>query len=263
MSEYQRQNNESQKIDQSQQPWTWFLFLMSGLFLFKRGTGKLEMGEVDVSTLEKKARLLNRIKGYMVPEEQSIVHRAEIILQVIANVKRLSESPQHQNAGVQYHSLSFEDRKRNMLMDLSEFIEEDKRRAVHKAVDLDLKLRATSDKLSQMKQGGGSGNVIGEIQGYVEAFEHLLEGDVKVRTTELRKMMSMLKLITSIESKGKIDETDLIEMISPLVEPEQRDSLMQMMQIIKAVGNIQGQSKEEEAMPSNVESEGGLDKEED
>lgn len=216
----------------------WFVFFLFLLFISRKDTNKLGFQEINLMDLDKKTKLLNRIKGYMDPEEQNIVHNAEVILQIIKNVKVLMEPPQVATAGVRYSSLSLEDRKRNMLIDLSEFLEDEKKMLVHQAVDFDVKVKTLEKKLKELHKVSQDGDHIANIYDYIEVFEPLLAEEVKEKLFEFKKLASMLKVISSLKNKDKIDETAIMEIIQPFIHKDQRDSLMRMVQIFKAVSSM-------------------------
>lgn len=214
------------------------LFIPFVLLLIKRGTDKFNISQIDVTSLERKSRLLNRIRGYMEPEEQDIVYRAEIILQIIGKLKYLLEGSEMRNAEVRYNSLSLEDRRRNMLLDLSEYIHEDKRDIIYKAVDMDIKAKKMQKKLKDVKDMQENEISVESMDKYIEVFEPVLEGELKGKVKELRKLLMVLKLVKSVEKKEKIDETDIIEAIEPFLDDQQGEALKKMVQIFKAISNI-------------------------
>jgi|GEM_PF-3252252 len=207
-------------------------------FVMKKGPSTLSFSGIDHVSLEKKTKLLNRIKGYMSPEEQSILHRAETILLTLARIKSVFEGPELRGAQTYYNSLSVDERKRNMLMDISEFVDHDRREAIYKAVELHTKAREVEDRLGRARSMSSNEVSIDTIERYIDVFDPILEGDLKQRSLELRKIIGMLKLMKSIGSKNSIDEMDLIEAVKPFMPPEQAESLGRMIQIVKAVSTI-------------------------
>ncbi|SDK22128.1 hypothetical protein [Natronincola ferrireducens] len=197
----------------------------------------LNLKEVDDIEIEKKCRLINRIKGYMNPEEQYVLHRAETILQIIGKVKLLLESPGLHSAEVKYPSLSLEDRKRNMLLDLSKHMEEEHRDLIHTAIDLDIKARTVEKKLRELNDLTKEGINLENIEKLIDLVEPIIEGEIKDKVKDLKKITTMFKLIKSVDEKGTLNENDLMEIIASYVEPQQRESLMKMMQIAKAVSS--------------------------
>lgn len=219
--------------------------------------GKFNLKEIDDVELERKCRLLNRIKGYMKAEEQYTVHRAEVILEIIGKMKSLIEGPALHSAEVQYHSLSLEDRKRNMLLDLSKHMEGEHREIIHTAIDLDMKARNIEKKIRELNELTKDGINLQNVDKLVELVEPLLEGEMRSKTKDIKKITSTLKLMKSIDQKGALDENDIIEIISSHVEPQQRDTLMKMMQIAKAVSSTMNNTDGKQQA-----SENGVDKKE-
>lgn len=228
-------DREEQKLQT--QPNLLIVFLLL-IVLSKKDTKKLSLQEVDLVDLDKKAKLLNRIKGYMEPNEQHVIHSAETLLQVIRNVKLLVEPPELRSAGVRYSSLSVEDRKRNMLMDLSEFLEDEKKMVVHKAVDFDTKVRTLEKKLKELHSISQDGNHIANMNRYIEVFEPLLVNEAKEKLYEFKKLASVINLVGTLKSKDQINEMDIVELIQPFVNKEQGDSLMRMVQIFKVISSM-------------------------
>ncbi len=215
------------------------IFLLPILFLgMKKGAGALSFTEIDHVSLEKKTKLLNRIKGYMSPEEQSIVHRAETILLTVAKVKSIFEGPEVRGAETHYNSLSLDDRKRNMLMDISEFVDNERREAIYKAVELHSKARMMEDKLGRLQALNNKEVTIDTIEGYIDAFNPILEGELKNKVGELRKIIGVLKLLKTINNKSGMNELDLIDAVKSFIPSEQAEGIGRMLQIVKAVSTI-------------------------
>jgi len=193
---------------------------------------------MNLIDLDKKTKFLNRIKGYMDPEEHYIVHSAETLLQIIRNIKILMEPPQIASAGVRYSSFSLEDRKRNMLMDLSEFLEDEKKILVHQAIDFDVKIRTLEKKLNEIHNLSQNGNLMTNIHEYVEIFEPLLADEIKDKVYEFKKIASIINVIGTLKDKDKISEMDIVEIIGPFIQKEQQETLMQMVQIFQVVNSM-------------------------
>ncbi|SCY04923.1 hypothetical protein [Alkaliphilus peptidifermentans] len=225
----------------------WILFLPVMMMASSKIPEVLNFSKVDTMELEKKIRLLNRIKGYMKPEEQNILHRSEMILHIVVKVKSLMEISKMQNHETKYHSLSLDDRKRYMLMDIAEFVDDEKRDVIHKAIELNLKANMMGSKIKELQQLSSAEVSIETIEKYIEIFEPLVEGDIKSKTKELKILIGFLKLMKSISSKEKIDEMDIVNMVKPMVNDEQGESLMKMMQIFKALSTISNEASEKEA----------------
>ena len=243
--------HESLKQEEKQgiiQP-TWLWILPIFLLLFRGGTNKLDIKSIEASSLEKKAKLLERIKGYMNSEEQIIIHRAEMLLHIMLKVKGLLELPELLSAETRSHTLSFNDRKRHMLMDISEFVDEDKREVIHKAIDLHLKASTMENKIQEIKSLNSTQLSIDTIEKYIDIFDPLLEGDLKNKTKELRILAGILKLMKSLDKKEKLDEMDIIEIIKPFMNSEQGEQLGKMIQIFKAVSSI-GEANRENPSPT-------------
>lgn len=225
----------------------WLLFFLFLMFISRKDTKKLNLHEMDLIDLDKKTKFLNRIKGYMDPEEQYVVHSAETLLQIIRSVKVLMEPPQISSAGVRYSSFSLEDRKRNMLMDLSEFLEDEKKMLVHQAVDFDVKIRTLEKKLKEIHSLSQDGNHTVSIHEYIEVFEPILTDEAKEKVQEIKKLVSVANIIDTLRNKDKINEMDIVEIIQPFISKDKRESLMNMVQIFKIVSSI----KDEDTTPSN------------
>lgn len=248
------ENIESRKQEEKQgimQP-TWLWILPIFLLIFRGGTSKLNIKEIEASSLEKKAKLLGRIKGYMNSEEQLVIHRAEMLLHIILKVKGLLELPELMGVETRSHTLSFNDRKRHMLMDISEFVDEDKREVIHKAIDLHLKASTMESKIKEIQNLSSSQISIDTLDRYIDIFDPLLEGDLKNRTKELRVLAGILKLMKSLDKKEKLDELDIIEIIKPFMNQEQSEQLGKMIQIFKAVSTI-GESNQQNVTPPEAE----------
>ena len=178
------------------------MFLFFLLTSNKKSPSKFNFKEIDDVELEKKCRLLNRIKGYMSPEEQYVVHRAEAVLEILGKVKSLIEGPELHSAEVQYHSLSLEERKRNMLLDLSKHMEGEHRDIIHTAIDLDIKARSIEKKIRELNELAKNGITLENVEKLVELVEPLLEGEIKSKTKDIKKITGMFRLMKSMEEKG-------------------------------------------------------------
>jgi len=229
----------------------WLLFFLFLIFISRKDTKKLSLQGMDLIDLDKKTKFLNRIKGYMDPEEQYIVHSAETLLQIIRSIKVLMEPPQIASAGVRYSSFSLEDRKRNMLIDLSEFLEHEKKMLVHQAVDFDVKIRTLEKKLKEIHSLSQNGNHMANIHEYIEIFEPLLADEVKEKVYEFKKLASVINLVGTLKNKDKINEMDIVEMIQPFIQKDQRDSLMRMVQIFQVVSSMK--DEDDTPLDDNVE----------
>lgn len=196
MMEKQEQSSQAQS--------NWLLFFLFLLFICHKNTNKLNFQEIDPIDLNKKSKLLSRIKGYMDPQERYVIHSAEIILQIIARIKTLIDLPQTETSEMGYSTLSLEDKKRNMLTDLSEFLEN-------------------------------------------EISEPMLADEAKEKAVELKKLASILKIISSLKSREKMNELDIMEVVQPFVDKEQEDSLMRMIQTFKVMDDM----KETDIEPIN------------
>ncbi|KAB3529026.1 hypothetical protein [Alkaliphilus serpentinus] len=216
----------------------WFLFVPVLVMLFQKMPDLIRISEIEEDKLSKKIKLLNRIKGYMLEEEQGIVHRAEMVLHIILKLKGLFEISQLQKVETKYHALSFEDKKRYMLMDIAEFVEDEKREVIHRAIELNLKTNMMGSKLKEIQELGTEGITIEAVEKYIELFEPLLEGEIKAKSHEMKTLMGMLKLVKSMEKKKKIDEMDIIQILQPFVSEEQKESLTKMVQILKVISSM-------------------------
>jgi len=216
----------------------WLLFFLFLIFISRKDTKKLGLEEMNLIDLDKKTKFLNRIKGYMDPEEQHIVHSAETLLQIIRNIKVLMEPPQIASAGVRYSSFSLEDRKRNMLIDLSEFLEDEKKILVHSAVDFDVKVRTLEKKLKEIHNLSQNGNFITNIQEYIEVLEPLLADEIKEKVYEFKKIASVINIISTMKNKDKINEMDIVGIIQPFIPKDQQDSIMRMVQIFQVMSSF-------------------------
>ena len=173
----------------------WLPFFLFLLFVYYKDAGKLNLQEINLIDLDKKSKLLSRIKGYMDPQEQYIIHSAEIILQIIAKVRMLMDLSQTGTLEMRHPALSLEDKKHNMLTDLGKFLE---------------------DEISEL------------------AFED----DTEEKAARFKKLASILEMINSLKSNGKTKELDIMEIIQPLINKEQGDSLMRMVQTFKIMDSM-------------------------
>ncbi len=235
------------------------IFLLPVLFLtMKKGAGTLSFSEIDHVGLEKKTKLLNRIKGYMSPEEQSIVHRAETILLTVAKVKSIFEGPEVRGAETHYNSLSLDDRKRNMLMDISEFVDDERREAIYKAVEIHSKARTMQDRLGRLQTLSNNDVTIDTIESYIDAFDPILEGELKNKAVELRKIIGILKLLKTVNNKNGVNEMDLIDAVKSFMPAEQAESLGRMLQIVKAVSTIGNEANNSTTANNNGQGQASL-----
>lgn len=184
----------------------WLLFLLFLLFVNRKDINKLNFQEINPADLDKKSDLLNRIKEYMDPQEQYIVHSAEIILQIIAKVKTLIDLPQIETSEPRYSSLNLEDRKRSMLMDLSKLFEDDKKMLIHH---------------------------------YTEIFELIFADEGNGKVSKAEKIESMLKAIYNLKNEGKVEESNIMEIIQFFMDEERKDSLLQMVQTFRATDSME------------------------
>ncbi len=215
--------------------WLWLIPIL--MLYLKKGSEKLNIFKIETESLDNKVKLLNRIKGYMSSEEQLIIHRAEMLLHIISKVKAMMETPDILSATT-YSSLSLADKKRNMLMDISEFVDEEKRGVIHKAIDLHLKANHVEGKIKEIQSLETSQINIESIEKYIELFDPILEGQLKNKTKELKVLMGVLKLMKSLEKKDQFNEMDLIEIITPFVGDEQREQMTKMIQLVKVFSTI-------------------------
>lgn len=222
----------------------WLLLLPALFFLMKKKSGTISFSEIDHAALEKKTKLLNRIKGYMSPEEQVIVHKAETILFTAAKIKSIFDGPDVTGAQTHFHSLSVEERKKNMLMDISEFVDHERREAIYKAVELHSKAKTMEALLDRIQPLSANELSIETIERYIDAFDPILEGDLRSRSKELRKIIGVIKLIKSLNNKNGLNEMDLIEAVKPFMQSEQAENIGRMLQIIKAVSTIGNEASE-------------------
>lgn len=213
----------------------WLLFFLFLIFISNNDTRKVNIKELDLLDLDKKARFINRIKGYMNADEQYVLQSVETLVYIIKNIKILMEPPNIASAGVNYSSLSIEDRKRNMLMDISEFLEDEKKILVHKAVDFDVKVKTLEEKLHKVHSILNENNPVESINQYIDVFEPLLEEGVKTKANEFKKIISIVNIIENLRNKDSFDEMDLIEIIKPLVDKEQEETLTRMIQMFQIV----------------------------
>ncbi|GAB6086947.1 hypothetical protein [Alkaliphilus crotonatoxidans] len=245
---------EDKKQASVQPTWLWILPI---LLLFIGGkSNKLNVREIEAMSLEKKAKLLGRIKGYMDSEEQLVIHRAEMLLHIILKVKELMELPGLIGAETKYHTLSYTDRKRHMLMDISEFVDDEKREVIHKAIDLHMKASLMENKIRELQDLANTPLSIDQLDKYIDVFDPLLEGELKDKTKELRVLVGILKLVKSLSSKQKLDESDIFEIAKPFLSKEQGEQLNKMIQIFRAVSSIgEGSSSAGMTGPENPDSE--------
>lgn len=205
------------KVQDFQTHSNWLPFFLFLLFIYRKDTNKLKFQEINLNDLDKKSKLLNRIRGYMDPQEQYIVHSAEIILQIIAKIKTLIDLPRIEASEIRYSALSLEDKKRNMLIDLSEFLEDEERMLVHQAVDFDVKVKTLEKKLNELHKLSQEEDFIANIHNYIEILEPVLADGTKENAVEFKKLALILKIIDSLKNKEKTDESDIMKIVQPLV----------------------------------------------
>lgn len=216
----------------------WLLFFLFLIFISNNDTKKMNVKEMDIIDLDKKVKFLNRIKGYMNSDEQYVLQSAETLIHIIRNIKILMDPPKIASAGVKYSSLSVEDRKRNMLMDISEFLEDEKKILVHKAVDFDFKIKTLEDRLNKIQSVSKENTAVANISQYIDVFEPLLHDEIKVKAHELKKLISIISLIGNLKNKDSFDEMDIIKLIEPLVDEEKKESLTRMVQMFQIVNSM-------------------------
>ncbi|KAB3532872.1 hypothetical protein F8154_11325 [Alkaliphilus pronyensis] len=239
----------------------WLLLVPAIMMASKKIPEAFNLNDVDTGKLEKKIRLLNRIKGYMSPEEQIVLHRSEVILHIIVKVKSLMDISRMQNHETKYHSLSVEDRKRYMLMDIAEFVEDEKRDVIHRAIELNLKANMMGTKVKEI-QGLSNEITIENLERYIQVFEPLLEGDLKNKTREVKVLLGFLKLMKAVSNKETIDEMDMLNIIKPMVNEEQGESLIKMIQIVKAlseIGNEESKGQNNKELPNPLDNSDDLE----
>ncbi len=216
----------------------WLLFFLFLIFISNNDTKKMNVKEMDIIDLDKKVKFLNRIKGYMNSDEQYVLQSAETLIHIIRNIKILMDPPKIASAGVKYSSLSVEDRKRNMLMDISEFLEDEKKVLVHKAVDFDFKIKTLEDRLNKIQSVSKENTAVANISQYIDVFEPLLDNEIKVKAHELKKLISVISLIGNLKNKDSFDEMDIVKLIEPLVDEEKKESLTRMIQMFQIVNSM-------------------------
>ena len=161
----------------------------------------------------------------MDPQEQHVVHSAEIILQIIANIKTLIDLPRIKASEIRYPALSLEEKKRNMLMDLGEFLEDEKKMLIHQVVDFDIKVKTLEKKLKQLHNLSQNEVPIIGIHNYIEIFEPLFIDGTQENADQFKKLVSILKIIEDLKDKEKINESDIMKIIQPFFNKEQKDPL--------------------------------------
>ncbi|ABW18736.1 hypothetical protein [Alkaliphilus oremlandii] len=223
----------------------WLLFFLFLIFLSRNDTKKLDMERMSLADLDKKAKFLNRIKGYMEPEEQYVLHGAETILQIIKNLKVLTDPPRIAAAGVRYPSLTLEDRKRNLLIDISEFLEDEKKLLVHQAVDFDIKVKTLEKKLKEIHSISQKGNFLSNIHEYIEVVEPLLTLDAQEKAADLKKLLSVVNVVGTLRNKENFEVLDIVELVQPFIPKEQRESLGKMVQLFQIVNAVQSDVPED------------------
>lgn len=189
---------ESQEQNfQTQSNWLpFFLFL---LFVYCKDINKLNFREIDPVDLDKKSKLLNRIKEYMDPQGQHVVHSAEIILQIIAKIKILMELPQTGLPETKYSTLSLEDKKHNMLAGLEKFLENE----ISELVSTDEK----KEKAAEFKRLTSILKIINSMKGK----EKINESDIveivqpfvgKGQDDSLIRLIQTFKIIENVRDEG-------------------------------------------------------------
>lgn len=229
----------------------WLLFFLFLLFIQGKNRKKLNFQEINLVELDKKTKLLSRIKGYMEAEEQEVLNNAGIILEIIGKVKKLMDRPQREESEISYPLLSLEDRKRNMLMDISEFFQDEQKVLVQQAVDFDIKIKNLEQKLNELNKLLQEGRHMDNIHNYIEIFEPILTDEAREKAFEIKKLAAIIKAISSLRSKDRIEELDIIKIIEPFISEEQKDSLTRIIQIIKVVKSAgEEDTGEEDQIPA-------------
>lgn len=211
------------------------IFLIHILNSNKNAANTLNLIDIDSKELEEKCKLLNRIKGYMDTDEQYIVHRAEIILDIMGKVKSLLEGPELFSAQVRYYSLSLEERKRNMLIDIGRYMEEEDRDILHMALDLDKEARKIEKAVRELIGVIQQGISLENIDRILELLDPLLGNYIGERRKEIKKISSILRLVKSLEGKDSLQEENLLELFAPYLDGDQGETLVRMMQIAKTL----------------------------
>lgn len=224
----------------------WLLFFLFLIFISNNDTKKMNIKEMDIIDLDKKVKFLNRIKGYMNSDEQYVLQSAETLIHIIRNIKILMDPPKIASAGVKYSSLSVEDRKRNMLMDISEFLEDEKKILVHKAVDFDFKIKTLEDRLNKIQSVSKENTAVANISQYIDVFEPLLQDEIKGKAHEFKKLISIVSLVGNLKNKDSFDEMDIIDLIQPLVGEEKKESLTRMIQMFQIVNSMNKETVDED-----------------
>lgn len=245
--------------ERSQRPWegvrgstqpNW-LWLLPLFFIFFRGENnfKLSIQEIEPAALEKKAKLLGRIKGYMNPDEQLIIHRAEMLLYIIQRLKILLELPDALEAQTTYHHLSHEEKVRNMLMDLSEYVETDKRELIQKAINLHMKAKVMEERVQEFQQRSTvNASGLETLENYIRVVEPILEGGSKNKAKDLKVLVGILKSIKVMQERKSLDEMTIFEMVKPFISEEQGQQMERMINLFKAISSLgEGKGEKQEA----------------
>ncbi|MGV8145600.1 MAG: hypothetical protein ACLKAK_04495 [Alkaliphilus sp.] len=216
----------------------WLFFVIAITYFLKERVKGIDFNSINITNLENKTRMLNRIRNYMNPAEQDIVYKAEMIIHMMKTLKDLSLTPDFEDAETSYTTLSFGDRKRQMMMDISEFLSADSRKNVDVAMSLYERTTKFGSKLQEIRKNSNSEISIDTIEGYVELLEPLVDEGLRENAHDLKKFFNMLRVMKLFDKKNALEEGDIFKMIEPFVEEEQREMAQKLIQIVKAVGSI-------------------------
>ncbi len=149
-----------------------------------------------------------------------------------------------------YTTLSFGDRKRQMMMDISEFLSSDSRKNIDAAMSIYEKTNKFGSKFHEIRKNTNGEISIDTIEGYVELFEPLVDEKLREKAKDLKKLFNMLRIMKLFDKKKNLEESDIFKMIEPFVEDDQKEMAHKFIQIVKAVGSIDNK----EAVEGNADS---------
>ncbi len=215
---------ENQKKD-SQIQSNLLLFCLFLFFMYRKDIDKLSLQKIDLDDLDRKSELLEKMRGYMDPQEQYIIHSAEIILQIISKMKTLVDLPRTETSEARYSAPGLEDKRRRMLVDLSEFLDDEKKMLIHQMVDFDAKFKVLEKELKELQKSSRDRGSAVDINDYIRTLEPIFADEAGKELAEFKKLASILKIINNLKNKEKMDESDIMGIIQPLVGGGQKDSL--------------------------------------
>ncbi|MCD5413800.1 MAG: hypothetical protein LR001_02175 [Clostridiales bacterium] len=235
----------------------WLFFVIAITYFLKEGVKIFDFNSIDATNLEKKTKMLNRVRNYMNPAEQDIIYKAEMIIHMMKTLKELSLAPNFKDAETMYTTLSFGDRKRQMMMDISEFLSSDSKKNVDIAMNIYEKANKFGSKFQAIKENSNEEINIDTIEGYVELIDPLVDEGLREKVKDLKKVFNMLRTMKLFDKKNNINDFndgDIFKMIEPFVDEDQKEMAHKFIQIFKAVSSMDNKETSD-AKPDEIDEE--------